>query len=162
MKPTKPPAKVITPLNAAQKRSFGQFVAAVAAAFLPVASFCISHYEVKDAPYLAILVVFGLIFSAPTLADWAIKWCGNIYKAWGFTILLEGVMVFSSIEYLGYAALAILSVINCYSAYQSAAKKVASSLQARPRSAAVKPVLPTGTAKKSPKTEKLRVVKASA
>lgn len=118
--PTAAPIKI----NAAQKRTIGQIMASVAAGFLPIASFVMAHYESKENPLLWGLVVAALLFSAPTLADWAYKWAGNKYKAWGFTILLEGVMVASHTEWLSFAGLIILVAINATNAYGLAARKV--------------------------------------
>ena len=118
--PTAAPIKV----SAAQKRTIGQLCASIAAGFLPIASFVLAHFETKTQPMLWILVAAALMFSAPTLADWARKWCGNMFKAWGFTILLEGVMVFSHTVELGYAGLVILVAINASNAWGLAARKV--------------------------------------
>lgn len=117
--PTASPVK----MSAAQKRSIGQFCAAIASGFLPVASFVLAHYESKSQPLLWILVAAALMFSAPTLVDWAKKWCGNVYKAVGFTVLLEGVMVFSSTQWLSMMGLAILVAINASNAWSLAAKR---------------------------------------
>ena len=110
-------------VSAAQKRTIGQFCASIAAGFLPVASFIMAHIESKDNPYLWILVAAALVFSAPTLAEWAGKWCGSMVKAWGFTVLLEGVMVFSHTEALSIAGLVILVAINASNAWALAARK---------------------------------------
>ena len=117
--PTAAPIKI----NAAQKRTIGQAMASVASGFLPIASFVLAHFESKTNPLLWVLVAAALLFSAPTLAAWATKWSGNQYKAWGFTILLEGVMVFSGTPALSYAGLAILVVINAANAWDLAARK---------------------------------------
>lgn len=111
-------------LSKQDKKTVGQTLAAIGAGFLPVASYMIAHQEVKTNPYLGILVVAALLFSAPTLAEWAEKWCKSKFKAWGFTILLEGVMVFSQIQELAISALLILTAINCHSAWCSAGAKV--------------------------------------
>lgn len=108
-------------LKAAEVRTIGQGIAAVAAGFLPIASYCMAHMEVSDRPLMWALVAAGLAFSAPTLSEWAERWCRGKYKAWGFTVLLEGVMIFSVNDYL---ALAILVSINCNSAWRLAGKKV--------------------------------------
>jgi VIT1/CCC1 family predicted Fe2+/Mn2+ transporter len=106
---------------AAQKKNVAQFCAALAAGFLPIASYVLAHFESKTNPMLWLLVGAALLFSAPTLASWAQKWCGNQYKAWGFTILLEGVMVCSHTEVLSYAGLTILVLINATNAWTLAA-----------------------------------------
>jgi hypothetical protein len=117
--PTASPIKV----TAAQKRSIGQMCAAIASGFLPVASYVMAHVEAKTNPLLWVLVAAALMFSAPTLVDWAKKWCGSTYKAVGFTVLLEGVMVFSSTAWLSYTGLAILVAINATNAWGLAARK---------------------------------------
>ena len=115
--------KLVPSLHKAEMRTIGQFIAALAASFLPLASYVIAHHEAKTQPYMWVLVAAALMFSAPTLADWALKWCRSGYKAWGFTCLLEGVMVFSGTDYLGYAGLAILRASNCNSAWQLAGQR---------------------------------------
>jgi VIT1/CCC1 family predicted Fe2+/Mn2+ transporter len=118
--PTAAPIKV----SAAQKRTIGQFVAALASGFLPIASFVIAHHEAGQQPMLWLLVAAALAFSAPSVASWAKKWCGHEVKAWGFTILLEGVLVFAHHEALSIAGLAMLVMINAANAWSLAAKKV--------------------------------------
>ncbi len=113
-------------LHEAEKRTIGQFIAAVAAAFLPVASYVLSHVEAKSQPLMWGLQVAALMFSAPTLVEWAQKWCKSLWKAIGFTCLLEGVMVASSTTWLGAAGLAILVVINCHAAWTMAGKSLKS------------------------------------
>lgn len=111
-------------LREAEKRTIGQFIAAIAASFLPVASYVLSHFEAKTQPMMWGLVVAALMFSAPTLVEWAQKWCKSLWKAIGFTCLLEGVMVASSTTWLGAAGLAILVVINCHAAWAMAGKSL--------------------------------------
>lgn len=110
-------------IQAKQRRQFGQFVAAFAAGFLPVASFVLAHHETQSTPWLWILVVAGLAYSAPTLADWATEWTKSKVKAWGFTVLLEGVMIASSTQALAYCGLVILVAINAHAAWVAYSKK---------------------------------------
>jgi hypothetical protein len=119
--PTAAPIKV----SAAQKRTIGQFIAAIASGFLPIASFVIAHHEASTQPMLWILVAAALAFSAPSVASWANKWCGNLYKAWGFTVLLEGVLVFAHHEALSLGGLAMLVMINAANAWTLAARREA-------------------------------------
>lgn len=107
---------------AMRKAGAGRIAAAIAAAFLPVASFVLAHIEAPTNQALWVLVAAALLFSAPTLVQWAAKWCGHMYKAMGFAALLEGVMVFSHIPALSYAGLAILVMINAINAYTLAGK----------------------------------------
>jgi hypothetical protein len=107
---------------AMRKAGAGRIAAAIAAAFLPIASFVLAHIEAPTNPALWVLVAAALLFSAPTLVQWAARWCGSNYKAIGFAGLLEGVMVFSHIAALAYAGLAILVMINGINAYTLAGK----------------------------------------
>lgn len=106
--------------KAMRKASAGRIAACLGAGFLPIASFAIAHFEAPTQPALWVLVAAALLFSAPTLVTWAAKWSGGMYKAIGFAGLLEGVMVFSHIQYLAYAGLAILVLINATNAYHLA------------------------------------------
>ena len=107
---------------AMRKASAGRIAAAIAAAFLPIASFVLAHIEAPTNQALWVLVAAALLFSAPTLVQWAAKWCGGMYKAMGFAGLLEGVMVFSHIPALAYAGLAILVMINAVNAWNLAGR----------------------------------------
>lgn len=117
----KPTVKVVN-MSAAQKRTFAQFLAAAAGAFLPVASFVLAHFETKGQPWMWLLVAAALLFSAPTLAEWAEKWSGSATKAWGFCVLLEGVMIAAQNQWLAVGGLVILVGINAQSAWTLAGK----------------------------------------
>lgn len=130
VKPTATPAKArslpktkVVSLSKADVRTLGQFIAAVAAGFLPLASYILAHVEAKTNPAMWILVAAALTFSAPTLVEWAQKWCKSVYKAIGFAMLLEGVMVFSSTQWLALCGLAILMGINCVAAWGLAGRR---------------------------------------
>lgn len=117
------PAKKVIIKTPVIKQAF-KVLATIAAAFLPIASYWIAHNEllVVDAwTYAewvkAILVLAALAYSAPTLAAWACNWTHCKIKAWGFTILLEGVMIASSTDWLAFSALAILATINAAIAF---------------------------------------------
>lgn len=100
--------------------AFEKFAAAIAAAFLPCAVYWLAHVEATAATLsdwqLALvwsIVVAGLAYSAPSVTQWANGWTRNLAKSIGFTVLLEGVLVFSATSWLNLSALAILSGINC-------------------------------------------------
>lgn len=85
--------------------------------FVPIASFVVAHYELdRGTPlYLQLasyLVLGGLLYSAKTVYEWGSRAFMNAWKAVGFVVLVEGVMVTSSVPWLGYAALAYLVCIN--------------------------------------------------
>lgn len=106
-----------------QRKSIGQMMASFAAGFLPVASYVLAHHEAQASPILWVLVVASLAYSAPTLASWAKEWTKGDVKAWGFTILLEGVMTASKTEILSLTALGILVAINAHAAFVAYGRK---------------------------------------
>lgn len=95
-------------------------LAAIAGGFIPAASYVVAHIEAQDNNYLYGLVAAALLFSAPTLAAWAQRWCDGAVKAWGFVVLLEGVMILSQIPYLNLVGLGILVCINSAYAWERA------------------------------------------
>jgi len=82
----------------------------------PLASYFVAHAEINGDyaghPILTGLVIGALLFSAPTVYEWCKAAFHSSIKAVGFVILLEGVMVFSSLHWLGVSALALLVAIN--------------------------------------------------
>lgn len=111
-------------VKASSRRTINQCMAALAASFLPVASYVIAHVEAvqEGKGYLYALVACALAYSAPTLAKWAERWAGHWVKSWGFTILLECVSILSHIQWLNITAVAILVLINGVTAYGKAGK----------------------------------------
>lgn len=83
---------------------------------VPLGTYLVAHVEVGPTFYndpMSILVLGGLLFSLITVYSWGKKaFAGNIPKALGFVVLLEGIMVFSSITWLALTCLAYLMVIN--------------------------------------------------
>lgn len=88
--------------------------------FVPLASFVVAHYEVDRAALFTawqpqvLLVLAGLIYSAKTVYDWGKLAFRIPAKAFGFVVLLEGVMVTSSTRWLSFGALAYLILINAF------------------------------------------------
>lgn len=82
--------------------------------FVPAATFFLVHFGVADAPWLWAIVAGGLLFSAKTVFEWGQVAFQNGWKAFGFCLLVEGVMTFSppSLIVLSGAGLAMLVVIN--------------------------------------------------
>ncbi len=80
----------------------------------PIASYYIAHTEIKGDYYqpLSLLVLGALLFSVITVFEWCKAAVNSAIKAAGFVVLLEGVMVFSKIEWLGVSALALLILTN--------------------------------------------------
>jgi hypothetical protein len=125
--PTAKPARKRAPkkvLTVAKQRTVGQCIAATAAGFLPIASYVLAHGEAQQTTYLWALVAAALLYSAPTLAAWSRKWAGSDAKAWGFTVLLEGVMVASQTVPLSASGLVLLVAINAHAAYLQAGAKL--------------------------------------
>jgi len=112
-------------LTAARRRLVSSIIAAIGAGFLPVASYCIVHFEASERKYLYGLVACALGYSAPSLAAWALTWVkaktykAKFFQAWSFTLMLEGIMTLSSNPYLSGSGLALLVAINCHSAWEN-------------------------------------------
>lgn len=84
--------------------------------FVPMATYTLVHCECVKHPYLWVLVAGGLLYSAMSVFKWATDAFSNRTKALGFCVLLEGILTFSHIAALGFAALGILVFINAVSA----------------------------------------------
>jgi len=85
--------------------------------FVPLASFFVAHFELSAitplyAQRALYLVLGGLAYSAKTVWQWGTLAFQNGFKAFGFVVLLEGVMVTSHILWLSIAALVYLMAIN--------------------------------------------------
>lgn len=82
--------------------------------FVPSATFFLVHYGVATSAWLWIIVAGGLLFSAKTVFEWGCVAFQNGWKAFGFCLLVEGVMTFSpaNLLYLSIAGLGMLSLIN--------------------------------------------------
>jgi hypothetical protein len=92
--------------------------------FVPLASYVVAHYEVvasgsaKEILWALLsqkgtyLVLGGLAYSAKTVFAWGRAAFHDSWKAIGFVVLLEGVMVTSSTHWLALASLAMLVGIN--------------------------------------------------
>jgi len=88
----------------------------VLGSFVPLASYTLIHWETAARRELWLLVAGGLIYSALTVYKWARQAFHYPLKAFGFVVLLEGVMTCSRIRWLGLAGLAILMTVNGISA----------------------------------------------
>jgi hypothetical protein len=54
----------------------------------------------------------GAVFLSLTVIEWGRAILGNLTKAIGFAILVEGVMITTETEWLSFTALGLLIVIN--------------------------------------------------
>ena len=79
---------------------------------VPVATYWLAHHELDRGLVVWALVAGGLFFSAMTVARWASSAFGSMPKALGFTLLLEGVLLYSRTPWLAMAALGYLIFIN--------------------------------------------------
>jgi len=94
-----------------KKAILTRIVAALAASFLPAATYTVVHYQAPVNPMYWILALAGLAYSAPTVAKWAQGWAHSPYKAWAFTVLTEGMLSFG-LPAMSITALVILVGIN--------------------------------------------------
>lgn len=120
--PKKRVRKAASPIAQIRKVTVGQVIVAIAGGFAPVGSYILAHLEAPGNSMMWIVVAAALLYSAPTLVQWAEKWCGHRAKAIGFAVLLEAIMVFSTTQALSLIGLLILVVINIHSAWQMAAE----------------------------------------
>ncbi len=86
-------------------------------AFAPLASFWVAHFELATASSwrfaaLGSIVLGSLVLSAKTVYQWANLAFRDAWKATGYVILVEGVMIFSVTAWLAWIALGLLIIIN--------------------------------------------------
>jgi hypothetical protein len=111
--------------------AIGSVVGIVLGAAIPLTTFMIAHYEWKEwLSIYTLLVVGGLIFSANSVFFWTKSAFKSTVKALGFVVLIEGAMICSKIDWLGYLGLGILIAIN---AVASGANLVIKPIQKKPR-----------------------------
>lgn len=80
--------------------------------FIPVASYTVCHLECQADPRLWILVLAGLTYSAFTVYQWAKVAFSHGFKALGFVVLTEGIILFAHTRWLSVSALVVLILIN--------------------------------------------------
>lgn len=93
-------------------------------AFVPIAVYLTAHSDVMreqpnpwetvaHQPFLSLLILGGLLFSATSVSRWGYQAFGHSWvKAIGFVILVEGTLILSPIQWLALGALAYLVTIN--------------------------------------------------
>ena len=118
----KKPRRRVGRIMANLPQAFLQLIASGAAAIIPISTFAMSHSELAGMeptresilfhlPTI-LLILCGLAYSAPTVAEWAFLWTFSRAKAWAFTLLLEGVMTLSHVPVLPVVCLCWLAGIN--------------------------------------------------
>jgi tryptophan-rich sensory protein len=111
----------IEQLRIASKNSAASLLGAALGGFVPVATYTVAHEQLhvgavdwsdmSFSPAWA-LVAGGLLYSAKTVWQWGKLTFDDRWKATGFVLLVEGVMVFSPIVWLSRTALGYLVAIN--------------------------------------------------
>lgn len=95
-------------------------------ALIPTSVYVLIHHELTSDWYYdpkTLLVLGGLVYSAKTVVEWARHVFKDTTKALGFAVLLEGVMSLSSTQWLAFAALGTLALINTVAASYSLSSK---------------------------------------
>jgi hypothetical protein len=120
--PKKKPRRQLTRVVADLPQTSLQLIASGAAAIIPISTFAMSHTELvgleptRESILLhlptILLILCGLAYSAPTVAEWAFLWTFSRAKAWAFTLMLEGVMTLSHVPVLPVVCLCWLAGIN--------------------------------------------------
>jgi hypothetical protein len=101
-----------------RKSALGTTLGLILGGFVPVGSFVLCHNELPHVQgdwawrVLAVLIVGGLVFSAKTVWQWSAAAFQDRWKATGFVLLVEGIMVWAHTPWLSYAALGLLVGIN--------------------------------------------------
>lgn len=95
----------------------GTTIGIILGGFVPVGAYTICHEELPHARgfiwwLLATLVFGGLLFSAKTVWQWAAAAFQDPWKASGFVVLLEGIMVLAKTPWLSWSALMLLVMVN--------------------------------------------------
>jgi len=91
------------------------FFGAVLGAIIPASIWFIAHFDIDASKGFQIsyaLVAAGLMFSAKTVFDWGCMAFKQPLKAFGFVVLIEGIMTFSHLVWLSVVTLIVLMTIN--------------------------------------------------
>jgi uncharacterized membrane protein (UPF0136 family) len=103
---------VIGQVRVALKNPVALVLGALLGGFVPVATYFVAHGEAQGFSLATVLVLGGLVYSAKTVWAWGRLAFGCVWKATGFVLLVEGVMVTSKTPGLAVAALCYLVAIN--------------------------------------------------
>jgi hypothetical protein len=104
---------ILEQMREARRHPLAAVVGALLGALVPIATYTVAHQELAGwRDPRAALVAAGLLFSAKTVWQWGRQAFACPYKATGFVLLTEGVMVTSGIGWLAQLALAYLIGIN--------------------------------------------------
>lgn len=104
---------ILEQMREARRHPLAAVVGAALGALVPIATYTVAHLELHGwRDPRAALVAAGLLFSAKTVWQWGRQAFACPYKATGFVLLTEGVMVTSGIQWLSQLALAYLIGIN--------------------------------------------------
>jgi hypothetical protein len=104
---------ILEQMREARRHVLAAVVGALLGALVPIATYTVAHLELAGwRDPRSTLVAAGLLFSAKTVWQWGRQAFACPWKATGFVLLTEGVMVTSSIGWLAQLALAYLIGIN--------------------------------------------------
>ena len=101
----------------AKKNRVAMMIGGTFGTFVPVAIYFSSHaHDFSWQSVTGGIAGMGLVYSVKTVYEMASQVFGQMMKAAGFVVLLEGVMVTTHIQWLGIVALILLITINTVSA----------------------------------------------
>lgn len=112
MKKTVKSVGVVGQIRIAMSNPAALVMGALLGGIVPVASYHLAHHESKGWDLALLLVLGGLVYSAKTVWAWGKLAFDCSWKATGFVLLIEGVMVTSKTPWLAVTALAYLVAIN--------------------------------------------------
>lgn len=115
-------ASIISQFRMAARHRPAALLGAALGGVVPLLTYTVAHAELEDwLDPRAAIVVGGLAYSAKTVWQWGRRAFDCPWKATGFVLLLEGVMVASTVPWLAQLALGYLICINaCATACQIA------------------------------------------
>lgn len=136
---------VIEQVKTAGKHPTAATVGALLGGFVPLATYVTAHAAPLGLTPATLLVLGGLLFSAKTVFQWGrAAFAGDPWKATGFVLLVEGVMIVAPQAWLGQAALGYLIAINAVATgctlAQPAQRSKAVAKKLERRSTAVRPL----------------------
>ncbi len=112
-----------------RKNALGSVLGALAGGLVPVASYYVAHTEMDlhNDPFsvFTAIVIGCLVYSASSVFQFGVQAFHSRWKAFGFVVLTEGILVFSAQTWLALTCLAYLVVINAVNSAVNISRKKA-------------------------------------
>lgn len=96
-------------VNMVKRKGWSFAAGVVLGGVIPAITFHLAHWQVADKPALWVAVAGGLVYSAPMVAEWFMRYAG-VVKAWGFVASLEVALTFTDMVTAIPALLALIGL----------------------------------------------------